>query len=109
MTVQWVQPLKSQVEDFVRDIPLSDYEKVEWSPNGTYLVVFKNEGFELYGGNKMELIKLFPHKMVKNVIFSVDEEYAISFNGTTVSTNETENYIVWKIRDEHKLRVFKAN
>jgi hypothetical protein len=32
----------------------------------------------------------------------------ISFNGTSIETESTENYILWKVREELKLRTFRA-
>lgn len=42
------------MSEFVKENPMKkQYEKVEWSPNGTYLVVYLEEGWELYGGSNL--------------------------------------------------------
>ena len=56
--------------------------KVEWSPLGTYLVVYLGNGFSLHSGPTLLRVGWFPHNKVLNVRFSPDESYAVSFNGT---------------------------
>jgi hypothetical protein len=57
----------------------------------------------------MELLHSFLHKGVTSVVFSPNEEFAISFNNTSININDAENYIIWKIREEKRGRVFKAD
>lgn len=95
-------------EEFVKEQQLPPSTKVEWSRNGTYMVVFTEEGFQLYGGTEMELLHSFAHRGVTSVVFSPNEELAMSFNNTSININDPENYVLWRVREERRVRVFKA-
>lgn len=53
-------------------------------------------------------LNFFSHPEVKQVEFSPDETYVLSFNGTAIEASNTENYIVWRVATIEKLRTFKA-
>jgi uncharacterized protein with WD repeat len=85
---------------------MAPHRKAEWSPLGTYLVVFTEEGFCLYGtvgAEKLELLHEFTHKKVQHVEFSWNEEYAYSY-----CPDSDDNFLIWDVRQERKLRTFKA-
>jgi translation initiation factor 3 subunit B len=56
----------------------------------------------------MVLLNTFQHSGVKNVIFSNNEHFIISYNGTVLNTSSQENYIVWNTVTGKKLRSFKV-
>jgi uncharacterized protein with WD repeat len=53
-------------------------------------------------------LNFYEHESVKNVDFSPNEEYMVTFNGTVNDVNSTENYIIWNVQEIDKLRSFKA-
>lgn len=79
-----------------------------WSPSGSYLVVFMEWGFQLLGGPQLEELGRYSHENVKEVVFSGDEKYILSYNGSMNAQNGNENYIVWKLREVQKIRDFQA-
>ncbi|KRX09654.1 hypothetical protein PPERSA_02526 [Pseudocohnilembus persalinus] len=89
-------------------ITLNGVNKIEWSKNGTYLVEYMEEGFQLYGGKKMEKLNFYPHKNVKNIEFNSTETHILSYNGTVAENQDSENYIVWNVDQVQKVRTFKA-
>lgn len=62
--------------------------KLQWSPLGTYLVCYLPNGFSLYAGLDFENLGWFPHNKVLNVVFSPDENYIVSFNGTVYAPDK---------------------
>jgi hypothetical protein len=42
-------------------------------------------------------LNYFPHEAITNIKFSNDENYAVSFNGTSLYAPNMENFIVWDI------------
>lgn len=60
--------------------------KVEFSKQGSYLVVMHPLGFSLYGGETFQFLNGFAHQDVKDVVFSNDEQFIISYNGTVLTT-----------------------
>jgi uncharacterized protein with WD repeat len=56
----------------------------------------------------MQKLNFYEHESVKNVDFSPNEEYMVTFNGTVNDVNSTENYIIWNVQEIDKLRSFKA-
>ena len=92
LTLQWFQHLENKFETITQDLIVPTSEVTEWSKRGTYFIIYTKEveninwlkGFELYGGSsEIDHFHTFYHPGVRKVIFSNDEEYAISYNGTS--------------------------
>jgi len=56
----------------------------------------------------MQLLNFYKHENVRNVEFSPDEKYILSFNGPVTEAPDSENYIVWNVIELDKIRSFKA-
>lgn len=57
--------------------------KVEWSPQGSYIVTFHKPGIALWSGAEFQKWKVrFPHDKVKHAQFSPNEEFLLTWNGT---------------------------
>lgn len=80
---------------FLPSIREKDIVKVEFSRQGSYMVVMHKLGFSLYGGDSFQFLIGFSHQDVKQVVFSNNEQYIISFNGTVLTTTSQENCVVW--------------
>ena len=57
--------------------------KIEWSPQGTYLVTFHAQGVVLWGGEEWSKLLRFEHAGVTNILFSPKERFLITWNGKT--------------------------
>lgn len=82
--------------------------RTSWSRNGSYLITVHEKGFALWGANNFSFISFFNHNGVKNIEFSPNEEYVLSHNGTVAESKNTENFIVWRVATNQKLRSFKS-
>lgn len=108
--LQWFDHIQKETESvFATKIFESKISKTVWSRNGSYLVTLTEKGFSLYGGQSFEFIAFFEHPQVKQVEFSPDERYILSFNGTAIDAPNSENYIVWRVGTNEKIKVFKAD
>jgi len=56
--------------------------KVEWSPMGNYLVTFHKQGLALWGNGNFDKVVRFAHQNVKYAMFSPEEDYLMTWNGT---------------------------
>uniref|UniRef100_A0A3B0N309 Eukaryotic translation initiation factor 3 subunit B n=1 Tax=Theileria annulata TaxID=5874 RepID=A0A3B0N309_THEAN len=81
-------------------------QKVEWSPNGSYLAVYKWAGIALYGGNNFELKIRFEHKNVKNIQFSPCEEYLLTWDGSKGEDRHEKSICIWRVITGELLRSF---
>jgi translation initiation factor 3 subunit B len=94
-------------EEFVgpnSEITLASKKNAFWSPQGKYLVIFKDNILELYGGSHFELIREILHTGVSNATISPCEKYLITFSN---DANAKEgNYIFWRIDTGELLRAF---
>lgn len=71
---------------------------VAWSPKGSYLLTFHQQGCAIWGEQTFEKLGRFPHPNVSNIEFSPNEKYLLTFNG--------ESFIVWDVVRGKKLRSF---
>ncbi len=55
-------------------------ENIDWSPLGTYLVVYHQLGVQLWGGPNWTKQKTFKHQGVVAVQFSPCEKYLVTFS-----------------------------
>lgn len=52
----------------------------KWSPRGNYMITFHDQGIAVWGGSKWTKIARFPFPNVKEIKFSPDEKYLITFS-----------------------------
>ncbi|ORM40659.1 Eukaryotic translation initiation factor 3 subunit B [Babesia sp. Xinjiang] len=83
-------------------------QKVEWSRNGSYLVFYRRPGIALYGGPEFELKVRFEHRNVQKVWFSPDEEYMLTWDGTSDADKNDNCVCVWHVITGEKLCTFPA-
>ncbi|XP_053992275.1 uncharacterized protein LOC128883680 isoform X2 [Hylaeus volcanicus] len=77
-----------------------------WSPMGSYLVSFHHKGIWLRGSNEFVKKVSFLHSGVKHILFSPNEEYIITWDGTAPEPENEEAVIVWDVLSSKKLRSF---
>lgn len=59
-----------------------DY-KVEWSPQGSFIMTFHKPGINLWSGDQFQKWKVrFPHEKVQHAQFSPTEEFLLTWNGS---------------------------
>lgn len=81
--------------------------QLAWSRQGSFVLVLLKNELELRGGRELALIQTYLHEGVLRALFSEDEKYILSFNGTIAAPN-FENYIVWDTLTGTRLRAFRA-
>lgn len=109
LKIQWFDHIRKEIQPATQNDPnISSKLNCEWSKSGSYLVALSDKGFTLYGGSNFNEIGFFEHPAVKQVEFSPDEKYVLSFNGTVLEAPNSENYIVWNVNLKEKIRAFKA-
>jgi len=84
---------------------------VTWSPYGTYLGTFHQQGIILWGGADWERVMRFAHPGVKLLDFSPQENYLVTFSVQYLTNDNAEDpqCIVWDVRSGRKLRGFLGN
>lgn len=73
--------MKKSVVPSIQGMNMDKVRKVQFSVNGTYLAALFDDGVRLFGGENMKEISFFPHSGVKDIQFSPNEKYLLSFNG----------------------------
>jgi len=81
----------------------SDYG-IKWSPKGSYLVTFHNQGIALWGTNEWIKLVRFLCPNVIDMEFSPNEKYIITYSNT-----ETENIQLWDVMSGRKLMSINRN
>lgn len=81
-------------------------QKVEWSPNGSYLVFYRRPGIALYGGPNFELKIRFEHRNVQQVSFSPGEEYLLTWDGTSGQEKHENSICIWHVITGELLATF---
>jgi len=74
-----------------------------WSPKGTYLASFHEQGIALWGGKEFRQIQRFAHRGVNYIDFSPNERYLITLSSRP---NNPEAFIVWDVITGQKKRSF---
>mmetsp|Transcript_3124 Transcript_3124/g.3525 ORF Transcript_3124/g.3525 Transcript_3124/m.3525 type:complete len:694 (+) Transcript_3124:107-2188(+) len=78
-----------------------------WSPKGTYFATYHNQGIALWGGSDFKKIQRFAHRGVRNLLFSPEENFIITWNGRDDNT-DPRALIIWDIKTGKELRSFKV-
>lgn len=108
LNLNWVNHLEKETSPANQEkVKLEDVKRIEWSVSGSCLVCIRANGFDIRAGHDFSLIHFCAHNAVKNVQFSNDEKYILSFNGTTKAP-DFENYIVWDSASGARLAVVRA-
>lgn len=79
---------------------------VRWSPQGTYLATFHQQGIALWGGDDFKRIGRFSHSGVQLIDFSPCERYLVTFSPLPDNPEDPQAIIVWDIRTGLKKRGF---
>ncbi|KAK6588488.1 hypothetical protein RS030_4569 [Cryptosporidium xiaoi] len=79
---------------------------VEWSPMGSYLITFHRQGVVLWGGDNWDRKVRFEHKDVKFIEFSPNEEYLLTWDGSSPESKFDKAVKVWHVLSGKLLRCF---
>jgi translation initiation factor 3 subunit B len=71
--------------------------KVQWSPLGSYIATFHKPGIACWGGPKFTKRARLLHADVKQVDFSPNEEYLLTWNGKHSAEKDPDSIKVWHI------------
>ncbi|CAF2492557.1 unnamed protein product [Rotaria sp. Silwood2] len=74
-----------------------------WSPKGTYLASFHEQGIAFWGGKEFRQVQRFAHRGVNYIDFSPGERYLVTMSPRP---NNPETFIVWDIVTGQKKRSF---
>jgi len=82
---------------------------VSWSPRGTYLATYHQQGIALWGGAKWSKQMRLAHLNVKLIEFSPKEKYLVTWNSLqNDDPRDPKGIIIWEVRSGKKLRSFVA-
>jgi len=83
---------------------------VSWSPQGSYLATFHDQGIKLWGGKEFEAQGRFNHPKVEELSFSPCENYLVTYRlYDQGSYNQNiETIVIWDIKKLQKLKVFET-
>ncbi|GAW81381.1 Eukaryotic translation initiation factor 3 subunit 9 [Plasmodium gonderi] len=105
--VHWFDPLEKEPQliytTFKKNAPFSS---VQWSNQGSYLVSFHNPGIALWGGDTFEKLIRLQHKSVKEISFSPNENYVLTWDGTPASLRNEKSICIWRVITGKLLRSF---
>jgi len=72
---------------------------IAWSPKGTYLATFHDQGILLWGGPEFEEVARFEHRGVSAIDFSPCEKFLVTANWRDKkSDRDPDCFIVWDIQ-----------
>lgn len=77
-----------------------------WSPMGSYLVTFHKQGVWLRGDEDFNKKVSFTQDGVKHLLFSSNEEYLITWDGTNIRVDHDRAVVVWQVLTGKSLRAF---
>lgn len=80
-------------------------DQIVWSPLGSYLATFHAKGVILHGGNEFKECGRLTHSGVRNLDFSKEERYAITWNGL-IGNNNKDAVILWDVASNSVIRKF---
>lgn len=84
---------------------------VEWSPKGTYMATFHQQGIALYGGKRWARMQRFAHKDVKYIDFSPCENYIVTLSTSAPPQNpqDPQAIVIWDVKTGERKRGFDIN
>lgn len=80
--------------------------RVQWSPQGSFLATFHRPGIALWAGDNFEKKVRFEHKDVKQIEFSPNETYVITWDGSPSQLRNEKAVRIWKVMTGELLRQF---
>lgn len=81
---------------------------LQWSPLGSYLTTFHNQGVALWGTDEFKRLGRFSHPGVQLVDFSPCERYLVTFSTVVENPQDPQNIIIWDVKIGTKKRSFTA-
>ncbi len=109
LSLSWFNHLVKELTPALESaIPSAGTREIIWSKHGSYVLCLGQKQMQLRGGPSLALLQTYSHEGIKKAVFSRDEKYIISFNGTVKAAN-FENYIVWDTITGTRLRAFRAS
>ncbi|KAH9249830.1 hypothetical protein BASA81_012425 [Batrachochytrium salamandrivorans] len=81
-------------------------KNVAWSPKGTYLATFHDQGLVLWGGPEFEKVGRFSHSRMTHAEVSPCERYVVTFEELGDTSSQKENLLVWSIKTQQVKRAF---
>jgi translation initiation factor 3 subunit B len=79
---------------------------VEFSPRGSYMATYHEQGTLLWGNKKFDKLGRFGHKFVKSVSFSPCERFVVTAVDLHKCGSDPSAIIVWDIKSGDKKRSF---
>jgi len=61
-----------------------------WSPYGTFLTTFHQQGLQIWGGPSWNRIQRFPHRLVRLIDFSSQETYLVTWSPAPITVDSPE-------------------
>jgi len=71
--------------------------KVQWSPQGSFIVTFHKPGIALWAGPNYEKKVRMAHESVKQLEFSPDEEFVLTWNGSHSSEADKKAVRIFRV------------
>lgn len=81
---------------------------VKWSPKGSYLATFHKPGIALWAGPEFHKKVRFAHEAVKEIEFSPDEEFLLTWNGAHSSTRDDRAVRIFRVLTGECIKMFKT-
>jgi len=106
--IYWNEVSRTKLEPVLRRKQFTD-SVVQWSPHGSYLATFHNQGIILWGGTTWNKIMRFSHPGVKLIEFSPRERYLVTYSPqyqVNDNPDDPQCIIVWDVRSGKKVKGF---
>lgn len=105
--VHWFDPLEKEPELIYTTVSKNtSFTSVQWSVQGSYLVSFHNPGIALWGGENFDKLIRLQHKSIKEISFSPNENYVLTWDGTPHFLKNEKALCVWRVITGKLLRSF---
>lgn len=79
--------------------------KVQFSPQGSYIATFHKQGIALWAGDQFQKWKVrFPHEGVKQIEFSPNEEFLLTWNGSHAKEEDEKAVRIFRVLTGEKMR-----
>jgi len=79
--------------------------RVHWSPQGSYMATYHQQGIALWAGPEFEKKVRFPHHGTKACSFAPSEEYIMLWNGE-VDTSKKDSYALFHVLTGELVKTF---
>lgn len=82
--------------------------KVQWSPLGSYLATFHQQGVALWAGPEFTRKMRFPHNEVRRVQFSPNEDHIVTWNGAHPSQMDDNAVRIFRVLTGESMRTCRT-